>query len=143
MAEITLRKARTIIARALAKGKEANMLPLAVCVLDAGGHVKAFERQDGASIGRFDIARGKASGALQMGLGSRTLNERAEKRDTFLLAVGRILPHGLVPVPGGVLVRDRKGEIIGAVGISGDSSGNDEIAAIAGIEAAGFTADPG
>jgi len=143
MVDITLRKARSIIAKALSKGAEAGMLPLAVCVLDAGGHVKAFERQDGASIGRFDIARGKASGALQMGLGSRTLHQRAETRDTFLLAVGSLFPHGLVPVPGGVLVRDRRGEIVGAVGISGDSSGNDEIAAIAGIEAAGLTADPG
>jgi uncharacterized protein GlcG (DUF336 family) len=140
---ITLRKARTIIAKALAKGREAGMLPLSVCVLDAGGHLKAFEREDGASIGRFDIARGKASGALEMGLGSRALGRRAEKQAYFLLAVGRIFPNGLVPVPGGVLVRDRKGELIGAVGISGDNSDNDEIAAVAGIEAAGFVADPG
>jgi len=143
MSTITLRKARTIIAKALAKAREAGMMPLAVCVLDAGGHVKAFERQDGASNGRFDIARGKASGALEMGLGSRTLHKRAENQAYFLLAVGRIFPNGLVPVPGGVLVRDRRGEIVGAVGISGDNSDNDELAAIAGIEAAGFTADPG
>jgi len=143
MATITLRKARTIISKALAKGGEAGMQPLAVCVLDAGGHLKAFERQDGASNGRFDIARGKASGALEMGLGSRTLHKRAENQAYFLLAVGRIFENGLVPVPGGVLVRDRKGEIIGAVGISGDNSDNDEAAAIAGIEAAGFAADPG
>ena len=143
MTEITLRKARTIITKALAKGAEAGMQPLAVCVLDTGGHVKAFERQDGASIGRFDIARGKANGALQMGLGSRTLNQRAEKQAYFLLAVGRIFDGGLVPVPGGVLVRDSKGALIGAVGISGDNSDNDELAAVTGIEAAGFTADPG
>ena len=143
MATITLRKARTIISRALAKGREEGMKPLAVCVLDAGGHLRAFEREDGASIGRFDIARGKASGALQMGLGSRALHKRAEQQAYFLLAVGRIFENGLVPVPGGVLVRDRKGEIIGAVGISGDNSDNDEIAAVAGIEAAGFAADPG
>jgi uncharacterized protein GlcG (DUF336 family) len=143
MTIITLRKARTIIAKALATGREASMQPLSVCVLDAGGHLKAFEREDGASIGRFDIARGKASGALQMGLGSRALHKRAEQQAYFLLAVGRIFENGLVPVPGGVLVRDRKGEIIGAVGISGDNSDNDEIAAVAGIEAAGFAADPG
>ena len=140
---ITLRKARTIISKALAKGNEAGMKPLAVVVLDAGGDVKAFEREDGASNGRFDIARGKASGALEMGLGSRTLFKRAETQSYFLLAAGRIFPNGMVPVPGGVLVRDRKGEIVGAVGISGDVSDNDELAAIAGIEAAGFTADPG
>ena len=143
MTTITLRKARTIISKALAKGREQDMKPLAVCVLDAGGHLKAFEREDGASNGRFDIARGKASGALEMGLGSRALGERAEKQAYFLLAVGRIFPSGLVPVPGGVLVRDAEGELIGAVGISGDNSDNDEAAAVAGIEAAGFAADPG
>ena len=143
MTTISLRKARTIVSKALAKGGEAGMKPLAVCVLDAGGHLKAFERQDGASNGRFDIARGKAGGALEMGLGSRALGERAESQAYFLLAVGRIFPSGLVPVPGGVLVRDRKGDLIGAVGISGDNSDNDEAAAIAGIEAAGFAADPG
>ena len=78
-----------------------------------------------------------------MGLGSRALYQRAEQQSYFLLAVGRIFEDGLVPVPGGVLVRDRKGEVIGAVGISGDNSDNDEAAAIAGIEAAGFAADPG
>lgn len=143
MTAITLRKARTIIAKALAKAKGTEMKPLAVCVLDAGGHLKAFERQDGASNGRFDIARGKAGGALEMGLGSRALHARAEKQAYFLLSVGRIFGNGLVPVPGGVLVRNRRDEIIGAVGISGDTSDNDEAAAIAGIEAAGFTADPG
>jgi len=143
MAEITLRKARTIISKALARASEGSMQPLAVCGLDAGGHLKAFERQDGASIGRFDVARGKASGAPQLGLGSRALGKRAEQQAYFVLAVGRIFPDGLVPVPGGVLVRDRKGVLLGAVGISGDTSDNDEAAAIAGIEAAGFTADPG
>ena len=143
MTTITLRKARAIVSTALAKGREQDMKPLAVCVLDAGGHLKAFEREDGASNGRFEIARGKASGALEMGLGSRALYERAEKQAYFLLSVGRVFEHGLVPVPGGVLVRGRKGELIGAVGISGDNSDNDEAAAIAGIEAAGFVADPG
>ncbi len=143
MAAITLRKARRIVAQALSKGRAAEMQPLAVCVLDAGGHLKAFEREDGASNGRFEIARGKANGALQMGLGSRALFNRAEQQAYFVLAAGRIFEHGMIPVPGGVLVRDRKGEIVGAVGISGDNSDNDEAAAIAGIEAAGFTADPG
>jgi uncharacterized protein GlcG (DUF336 family) len=143
MTTISLRKARTIITKALARGREAGMKPLSVCVLDAGGHLKAFDREDGASNGRFDIARGKAGGALEMGLGSRALGERAEKQAYFLLAVGRIFPNGLVPVPGGVLVHDRKGALIGAVGISGDNSDNDELAAVAGIEAAGFVADPG
>ncbi len=143
MTTITLRKARTIISRALAKGREAGMQPLSVCVLDAGGHLKAFERQDGASNMRFQIAHGKANGALGMGLGSRALKNRAEAQAYFLLAVNGAFDGGLIPVPGGVLVRDRKGELIGAVGITGDNSDNDELAAIAGIEAAGFAADPG
>jgi len=143
MTEISLRRARTIVRQTLAKGREAGMKPLAVCVLDAGGHLKAFEREDGASIGRFEIARGKASGALGLGLGSRALMNRAETQAYFVLAAGGVFPDGLVPVPGGVLVRDRKGAIIGAVGVSGDNSDNDETAAIAGIEAAGLTADPG
>lgn len=143
MASITLRKARTIISKALAKGHEASMKPLAVCVLDAGGHLKAFERQDGASIGRFQIAHGKANGALKMGIGSRALGNRAETQAYFVLAANGAFDGALIPVPGGVLVRDRKGELIGAVGISGDNSDNDELAAITGIETAGFTADPG
>lgn len=143
MAEITLRKARTIVRQALAKAREAEMKPIAVCVLDAGGHLKAFEREDGASNFRFQVAFGKASGGLGLGLGSRALRDRAETQAYFVLAAGNAFPGGLVPVPGGVLVRDRRGALIGAVGISGDSSENDELAAIAGIEAAGLVPDPG
>lgn len=143
MAEITLRRARQIIRAALAKGRELDLKPLAVVVLDAGGAVKAFEREDGASNYRFDIARGKAHGAVGMGLGSRTLFERAKKRAFFLDAVNGLDGCAVVPVPGGVLVRDRKGALLGAVGISGDSSDNDETCAVAGIEAAGYVADPG
>ena len=143
MTAITLRKARIIIAKALAKGREQEMKPLAVCVLDAGGHLKAFERQDGASNLRFQIAHGKANGALGMGVGSRALMNRAEQQAYFLLSVNGAFDGGLIPVPGGVLVRDRKGALIGAVGVTGDNSDNDELAAIAGIEASGFAADPG
>jgi uncharacterized protein GlcG (DUF336 family) len=143
MTGITLRKARTIVRQALAKGREAEMKPLAVCVLDAGGHLKAFEREDGASNYRFQVAFGKANGALGLGLGSRALRDRAESQAYFILAAGGVFPGGLVPVPGGVLVRDRRGALLGAVGISGDSSDNDELAAIAGIEAAGLVPDPG
>ena len=143
MAEITLRRARQIIRGALAKGRAEEMKPLAVIVLDAGGNVKAFEREDGASNYRFAIAHGKAHGAVGMGLGSRTLHDRAERQSYFLTAVNGLEGTALVPVPGGVLVRDRKGALIGAVGISGDNSDNDEIAAVAGIEAAGLVADSG
>lgn len=143
MAEVSLRRARTIIRAALAKGREMELKPLAVVVLDAGGHVKAFEREDGASNYRFEVARGKASGAVGTGLGSRALFERAKKEAFFVAAVNGLQNCSLVPVPGGVLIRDKKGALLGGVGISGDSSGNDEIAAIAGIEAAGLVADPG
>lgn len=143
MAEITLHKARTIVRQALAKGREHEMKPLVVCVLDAGGHLKTFEREDGAANMRFQVAHGKAHGALGLGMGSRALKERADQQAYFILAVNGAFGGGLVPVPGGVLVRDRRGTIIGAVGISGDTGENDELAAIAGIEAAGFAADPG
>ena len=143
MAEISLTRARRIIRAALARGREAGMKPLAVVVLDAGGWVKAFEREDGASNYRFAIAHGKAHGALGMGLGSRTLGKRAETRAFFLDAVSGLDGTALVPVPGGVLVRDGRGRLVGAVGISGDSSDNDETCVVAGIEAAGFTPDPG
>lgn len=143
MAEITLSKARTIIRAALKHARGAELKPIAVVVLDSGGHLKAFEREDGASFYRFRVAHGKAHGAIGMGLGSRALNARAESQAYFVLAVGALDETAVVPVPGGVLVRDRRGEIIGAVGISGDVSDADEAAAVAGIEAAGFTADTG
>jgi len=143
MSGITLAKARRIVSAALKAGREANMKPLVVAVLDAGGHLKAFEREDGASNGRFQIAHGKAYGALSLGIGSRALMARAEQQAYFVAAAGAALGGALVPVPGGVLVRDRKGALIGAVGISGDNSDNDEAAAVAGIAAAGFDAETG
>ena len=143
MTDLTLAKALRIITAALAKGKDLGLKPLAVVVLDAGGHVKAFQRQDGASMMRFEIASGKAYGALAVGAGSRWLNAQAETRPHFLEGLSAVSGGRIVAVPGGVLIRDRKGAIIGAVGITGDTSDNDEIAAIAGIEAAGFAADGG
>ncbi len=143
MAEITLRRARTIIKAALAKGKEAGMKPLAVVILDAGGNLKAFEREDGASNYRFQVAHGKAHGAVGMGMGSRALFNRAEQQAYFVTAVGTLQGTHVIPVPGGVLIQDKKGALLGAVGISGDNSDNDEIAAVAGIEAAGLVAETG
>ena len=139
---ITTEEARASIAGALAKGAALNLQPLAITVLDAGGHMKAFLRQDGASNQRFEISRGKAAGAIGMGLGSRALNARAEAQAYFINAVSQLIPGGLVPVPGGELIKV-DGVIAGAVGISGDNSDNDEACAIAGIEAAGLTADAG
>ncbi|MEP3437629.1 MAG: heme-binding protein [Hoeflea sp.] len=143
MTDVTLAKALEIITSALAKGKDLGLKPLAVVVLDAGGHVKAFQRQDGASMLRFEIASGKAYGALAVGVGSRWLNAQAETRPHFLEGLSAVSGGKIVAVPGGVLIRNLEGTIIGAVGITGDTSDNDEIAAIAGIEAAGFKPDAG
>lgn len=142
MPAITLAQAQTIIAAALAHGRAQKMQPLAVIVLDARGVPKAFAAEDGTSLRRYEIAHGKAHGALSMGIGSRTLGKRAEERPHFFTAVSHVVGGAMVPVPGGVLVRSA-GEIIGAVGISGDNSDNDEAAALAGIAATGLAADPG
>ena len=143
MTSITIDQARQIVAAALAHGHAEGMQPLAVLVLDAGGHAVAFEREDGASNLRFQVADGKAYGALGMGIGSRALFERAQQAPSFVQAVNGAFGGRLIPVPGGVLVRDADSALIGAVGISGDNSDNDEAAAVAGIEAAGLTADTG
>ncbi|KTR08134.1 GlcG protein [Aureimonas ureilytica] len=142
MTTLTLDTARTIIAAALAKGAELKLKPLTVAVLDAGGALVALERQDGASRMRPDIAIGKANGAVQMGMGSRALWKRAEEQPYFIQSMNALAGGSLVPVPGGVLIR-QDGAILGAVGITGDTSDNDETAAVAGIEAAGLTADKG
>jgi uncharacterized protein GlcG (DUF336 family) len=135
---LTLDQARTIIAAARAHGRAHDMAPLCIAVLDAGGHLRAFEREDGVANRRFEVAHGKAHGAISLGFGSRTLGELAVQRPHFIAGVTSAIGGALVPVPGGVLVIDDD-ETIGAVGVSGDSSDNDEAAAIAGIEAAGLT----
>lgn len=137
---LTLASAQSIIADALAAGAQHRFKPLTVVVLDAGGHLLAAARQDGASNNRFEIAQGKAYGALALGMGSRAIMERAEQQAYFIAAATAALGGRLIPVPGGVLVRDQDGTVIGAVGISGDSSDNDETAASTAIGAAGLTA---
>jgi uncharacterized protein GlcG (DUF336 family) len=143
MSALTLSQAQTIVAVALTHAREKAMQPLAVLVLDARGVPKAFAAEDGTSLRRYEIAHGKAHGALSMGVGSRTLGKRAEERPHFIAAVTHVVGGALVPVPGGVLIRAGDRAIVGAVGISGDSSDNDEAAALAGIAAAGLAADPG
>ena len=140
MSAITLDQARTIISTAFAKGAEGGMKPLSVLVLDGGGHPIAFERQDGSSMGRFGVAMGKANGALQLGVSSRIVGKMAEDRPSFVASVGAIFPHGVIPAAGAVIVVDESGDTIGAVGITGDTSDNDEACALAGIEAAGLSA---
>ena len=139
---IDLETARTVIAAARAKAREDGCKPMTVVVLDAGAHVVAVEREDGASNKRFEIAFGKANGALALGLGSRTLMGRAEQQPYFIAAAAAAIGGALVPVPGGVLVRDGDA-LVGAVGVSGDVSDADEVVAVAGIEAAGLTAETG
>ncbi|WP_322889595.1 MULTISPECIES: GlcG/HbpS family heme-binding protein [unclassified Yoonia] len=141
MSEISISKARTIIRKALATGRELGLKPLSVVVLDAGGHVKAFEREDGASPGRFGIAHGKAYGSVMLGMAGKAQMARAEAQPFFMAAINGVYGGQVVPVPGGVLVRDKKGAVIGAVGVTGDTSDNDVIAAMAGIEAAGLTGE--
>jgi uncharacterized protein GlcG (DUF336 family) len=143
---LTLQQATTIVETALRTGRETNCAPLAVAVLDAGGHLKAFAREDGAGIVRPQIAVGKAWGALGMGLGSRTLARRVAEQpqqQAFFAALNAMSEGRVVPAAGGVLIRDGVGAVLGAVGISGDVSDKDEACALAGIAAARLVADPG
>jgi uncharacterized protein GlcG (DUF336 family) len=142
MAELTLDVARKILDVALAKAVEMKLKPLVITVLDARGCVKACAAQDGTSLLRSEVANGKAYGALAMGMGSRALFQRAKDQAYFIDAVNTLAQGKLVPVPGGVLIQDGT-TLLGAVGVSGDTSDNDEICAIAGIEAAGLKANPG
>jgi uncharacterized protein GlcG (DUF336 family) len=139
---LSLPQARAIISGALAAGREKGFKPLTTVVLDAGGHVVAVEREDGSSNKRFEVAFGKAHGSVSLGMGSRALMTRAEQQPYFIAAVTQSV-GALVPVPGGVLVRDAEGRLVGAVGVSGDSSDNDEAAALAGIESAGLVGECG
>lgn len=140
---LTLAQAEVIADAALAKGREIGLLPLTVVVLDAGGHLKSAKREDGASLLRPEIATGKAFGALALGFGTRELARRAQAAPGFVNALSDLAGGRAVPVQGGVLVRDIEQRLLGAVGISGDASAQDEVCCIAGIEAAGLVADTG
>lgn len=143
MRKLNLSTAQKIISSAFEKAKELNLKPLTVVVLDEGGHMVALARQDGSSIMRPQIASGKAYGALAVGAGSRWLNAAAAERPHFVQALNGAAGGNIVPVPGGVLVRNSEGEVLGAVGITGDTSDNDEAAAVAGIVAVNLQADCG
>jgi uncharacterized protein GlcG (DUF336 family) len=140
---LTLEHASAIVDTALAEGARLGLHPLCVVVLDAGGHTLALKRDHRASISRPEIATAKAAGCLGMGFGGREIAKRAQALSGFIAALNDILPKGILPVPGGVLIRNAEGALIGAVGISGDTSDNDEICAVAGILAAGLVADTG
>lgn len=135
---LTIAQASAIVDAALAEGEQRELAPLCVVVLDAGGHDLALKRADGAAHYRVEIARTKAASCIGMGMGGRDLQQRAGKAPAFYAALAAITSQGLLPMPGGVLIRDQSGIIIGAVGISGDTGDNDAAAALAGIAAAGL-----
>ena len=139
---LTLAHAEKMIDAALQAARAADLLPLTVAVLDSGGHLVAFKREDGCRVLRFDIALGKAWGALGMGISSRTIRDRLGNRPAFQGALAAASGGRFVPVPGGVLALDAAGHVIGAIGISGDASDRDEYAAIMGVRAAGLTPHP-
>ncbi len=143
MKMLTLSAADRIADKALEKGRELNLHPLTVVVLDAGGLTKVVKREDGSSLLRPEIALGKAWGTLGMGFGGREIARRAVKQAGFYSALSDMSGGRMVPVPGGVLIKSAAGEIIGAVGISGDTSENDEICAVHGIRSADLTPDTG
>ena len=139
---LPLAYAERIADATLAAGREAGLLPLTVVVLDSGGQMVVLKREDGSGILRAEIARGKAHGALGMGLGSRVIRDRLKERPAFQAAIAAASEGRFIPVPGGVLICRPDGAVIGAVGVSGDASDKDEYAAIAGVRAAGLTPHP-
>jgi uncharacterized protein GlcG (DUF336 family) len=139
---IDLAKATAIVDKALSHGRTLGLPPLTVAVLDAGGCLVSFKREDGSSLLRPEIAQAKAYGALGMGIGSRAIAQRAAVTPAFVSAVNALAGGRLIPVPGGVLIRSAQA-IIGAVGITGATSDQDEACAVAGVESAGFIADTG
>ena len=143
MSDLSLAAASIIVDKALERGRELGLAPLTVIVLDSGGHLKAAKREDNSSLLREKIATGKAWGALGMGFGGRELARRAAKAPQFYAAITPLAEGGMVAVPGGVIVRSSAGALLGSVGISGDTSDNDELCALHGIAAAGLVADTG
>ena len=136
---ITLAQARTILDAILEEARVQQAQPLAIIILDAGAHPVTFAREDGASLFRFDIAKAKATGALGMGADTRVIATRAASNPVFFQSVVAVTGGQLALSPGGVIIRDLEGRIIGAVGTSGDTGDMDEACAIAGITAAGLT----
>lgn len=139
MPGITLDHANRIITAALAKGRELGLKPLCVAVLDGGGHLIAMQREDGASTLRPQIAIGKAAGALGLGISSRKIGDMAAERPTFVATLASLAPQGLIPAAGGLIVAGPEAPM-GAVGVTGDTSDNDELCALAGLAAADLAA---
>ena len=140
---LTLIQAAIIVDAALTHARKASMPPMTAAVLDAGGHLVAFKREDGSSLLREKISRGKAMGALNTGAGSRSLVSKAQQHPSFIAALQIMSDGNVVPVPGGVLIRCDDGRLLGAVGVSGHMPDEDEACAVAGIQTADLVADTG
>jgi uncharacterized protein GlcG (DUF336 family) len=141
MSKLTLKQANTIVEKALERARQMKIKPLAVVVLDDAGNVKAAQREDGASMFRFDVAVGKAWASVAMGASSRALLKRAKDNPNFFVTLAATAQGKFLPQTGGVLVRDAQGEILGAAGASGGTGEEDEEACVHGIQQAGLTAD--
>ena len=141
MSQLTLKQANTIIEKALAKARQMKIKPLGVIVLDESGNIKSAQREDGASMFRLDVARGKAWAAVAMGSSSRALAKRAKDNPNFFVTLAATAGGKFLPQTGAVLIKDKDGKIIGAAGASGGTGEEDEACCVAGIEAAGLTAD--
>ena len=140
-ARLTLEQANTIVTKAIERAQELDFAPLAVVVLDDGGHLKAMQREDGASMFRFDVATGKAWASVAMGASSSVLAERARENPNFFITLAATADGKFLPQPGGVLIRNEDGVILGAAGASGAAGTEDEAAVIYGIEQAGLMPD--
>ncbi|QBZ91085.1 heme-binding protein [Pseudomonas viciae] len=143
MSALTLKVALGLAGQALAAGREVSAAPLTVAVLDSGGHLITLQREDGASLLRPPIAIGKAWGAIALGKGSRLLAQDAQQRPAFFAALNGVGQGSVVPAPGGVLIRDQDGKVLGAIGVSGDVSDLDEQVAVRAVEGVGLLADAG
>jgi uncharacterized protein GlcG (DUF336 family) len=140
---LTLDQASTIVDATLAEARKRSFKPIIALVLDTGGYAVALKREDGAGLLHFDIAMGKAWGAVAMGSASRALGDRMEQRPSVVAALAAASGGRFMPIPGGVLIRNAENAVIGSVGVSGELSDNDEICAVAGIAAAGLVPDTG
>ena len=141
MAKLTLEKANQIVSQALAEARNMGILPVTVVVLDDSGHLKAMQREDGASMFRFEVATGKAWASVGMGASSRVLADRAKENPNFFITLAATASGKFLPQPGGVLIRDADGTVLGAAGASGGTGDEDEAICAHGIRQAGFTAD--
>ena len=141
MPTLTLAQANQIVAKALEKARAMKIKPVTVVVLDDAGHLKAMQREDGASMFRLDVAKGKAWAAVAMGASSKALGNRAKGNPNFFVALAATAEGRFLPQTGAVLIKDKDGTIIGAAGASGGTGEEDEAACVAGVEAAGLTAD--